>query len=221
MSRTTWDVIVVGGGILGLSTAMEITRRHPEKRVLVLEKEADVGRHQSLHNSGVIHAGLYYRPGSLKAKTCVEGAAAMVRFAQEHGIDHEICGKVVVATNEAEIPRLRRTTPPGRGQRHREHRGSGTRGTERDRTPRPGRQGPPGALHGHHRLWRRRARLRPHHHSGRTEDPDLGASHRNQHLKRRKARRDDGGGFCAENSSSTARGFTPIESPSSRAVRRR
>ncbi len=106
MNRTTWDVIVVGGGILGLSTAMEITRRHPEKRVLVLEKEADVGRHQSLHNSGVIHAGLYYRPGSLKAKTCVEGAAAMVRFAQEHGIDHEICGKVVVATNEAEIPRL-------------------------------------------------------------------------------------------------------------------
>ena len=106
MSRTAWDVIVVGGGILGLSTAMEITRRHSRKRVLVLEKEAGVGRHQSLHNSGVIHAGLYYRPGSLKAKTCVEGAAAMVRFAQEHGIDHEICGKVVVATKEAEIPRL-------------------------------------------------------------------------------------------------------------------
>ena len=106
MNRTAWDVIVIGGGILGLSTAMEITRRHPEKRVLVLEKEAGVGRHQSLHNSGVIHAGLYYRPGSLKAKTCVEGAAAMVRFAQEHGIAHEICGKVVVATTEAEIPRL-------------------------------------------------------------------------------------------------------------------
>ena len=106
MSRTAWDVIVVGGGILGLSTAMEITRRHSRKRVLVLEKEAGVGRHQSLHNSGVIHAGLYYRPGSLKAKTCVEGAAAMVRFAQEHGIDHEICGKVVVATKEAEISRL-------------------------------------------------------------------------------------------------------------------
>ena len=106
MNRTAWDVIVVGGGILGLSTAMEITRRHSRKRVLVLEKEAGVGRHQSLHNSGVIHAGLYYRPGSLKAKTCVEGAAAMVRFAQEHGIDHEICGKVVVATTEAEISRL-------------------------------------------------------------------------------------------------------------------
>ncbi|MCE2453833.1 MAG: FAD-dependent oxidoreductase, partial [Nitrospinae bacterium] len=83
MNRTTWDVIVIGGGILGLSTAMEITRRRPGKRVLVLEKEPDVGRHQSLHNSGVIHAGLYYRPGSLKAKSCVEGAAAMVRFAQE------------------------------------------------------------------------------------------------------------------------------------------
>ena len=106
MSRTAWDVIVIGGGILGLSTAMEIGRRHPRRRVLVIEKEAEVGRHQSLHNSGVIHAGLYYRPGSLKAKTCVEGAAAMVRFAREHGIPHEICGKLVVASSEAEIPRL-------------------------------------------------------------------------------------------------------------------
>ncbi len=106
MSRTAWDVIVIGGGILGLSTAMEIGRRHPRRRVLVIEKEAEVGRHQSLHNSGVIHAGLYYRPGSLKAKTCVEGAAAMVRFARERGIPHEICGKLVVASNEAEIPRL-------------------------------------------------------------------------------------------------------------------
>lgn len=106
MSRTAWDVIVIGGGILGLSAAMELTRRHPRRRVLVLEKEAEVGRHQSLHNSGVIHAGLYYRPGSLKAKACVAGAAAMVRFAREHGVAHEICGKVVVATEEAEIPRL-------------------------------------------------------------------------------------------------------------------
>lgn len=106
MSRTAWDAIVIGGGILGLSTAMELSRRHPRRRVLVLEKEAGVGRHQSLRNSGVIHAGLYYRPGSLKAKTCVEGAAAMVRFARERGIPHEICGKLVVASNEAEIPRL-------------------------------------------------------------------------------------------------------------------
>lgn len=106
MSRTAWDAIVIGGGILGLSTAMEISRRRPRRRVLVLEKEAEVGRHQSLHNSGVIHAGLYYRPGSLKAKTCVEGAAAMVRFARERGIPHEICGKLVVAANEAEVPRL-------------------------------------------------------------------------------------------------------------------
>ncbi len=106
MRRTTWDVIVIGGGIIGLSTAVQLSRLQPRKRVLVLEKEAEVGRHQSLHNSGVIHSGLYYRTGSLKAKTCVEGAAAMKRFAEEHDIPHEICGKVVVATEEAEIPRL-------------------------------------------------------------------------------------------------------------------
>ncbi len=106
MNQTTWDVIIIGGGILGLSAAAEIARHHPRKRLLVLEKEEEVGRHQSLHNSGVIHAGLYYRPGSLKAKTCVEGAAAMARFAQEQDIKHEICGKVVVATNPAEVPRL-------------------------------------------------------------------------------------------------------------------
>ena len=106
MSTPTWDVIVIGAGIIGLSSAMEISRRHPGKRVLILEKEDRPGLHQSGHNSGVIHAGLYYRPGSLKAQICGQGAQSMVAFAEEHGIDYQICGKVVVATGGEEIPRL-------------------------------------------------------------------------------------------------------------------
>lgn len=106
MSIPTWDVIVIGAGIIGLSSAMEISRRHPGNRVLILEKEDRPGLHQSGHNSGVIHSGLYYRPGSLKAQTCGQGAHSMVAFAEEHGINYQICGKVVVATSEDEIPRL-------------------------------------------------------------------------------------------------------------------
>lgn len=106
MSAQSWDVIVVGAGIIGLSSAMEISRRHPSKRILILDKESQPGLHQSGHNSGVIHAGLYYRPGSLKAQTCREGASSMVAFAKAHEIDYEICGKAVVATNPEEIPRL-------------------------------------------------------------------------------------------------------------------
>ena len=101
------DVIVIGGGVVGLSVGREITGRFPGKRVVVLEKEARVGSHQSGHNSGVIHSGVYYKPGSLKARTCVEGAVAMVEFCREHGVPYEICGKVIVATTEEELPRLR------------------------------------------------------------------------------------------------------------------
>lgn len=106
MPPNRWDVVVVGGGIIGLSSGMALLGRRPGARLLILEKEEELGRHQSGHNSGVIHAGLYYRPGSLKARTCVEGARAMVDFAAEHGIPHEICGKLVVATSEEELPRL-------------------------------------------------------------------------------------------------------------------
>src|SRR5580698_646120 len=100
------DVIIVGGGIVGLAVALEITRRFPRLRLLLLEKEDRVGQHQSGHNSGVIHSGIYYKPGSLKAKLCVEGAAAMLQFCRAHGIPHEVCGKVIVATREEEFPRL-------------------------------------------------------------------------------------------------------------------
>src|ERR1035438_7082398 len=100
------DVIIVGGGIVGLAVALEITKRFPRLRLLLVEKEDRVGRHQSGHNSGVIHSGVYYKPGSLKAKLCVEGATAMVEFCREHDIPHQICGKVIVATQEEEFPRL-------------------------------------------------------------------------------------------------------------------
>ena len=103
---TPFDVAVVGGGIIGLSTAMALTERFAGLSVIVLEKEADIGLHQTGHNSGVIHSGLYYAPGSAKARLAVRGADAMVAFCQAHGIAHERCGKVVVATSEQEVERL-------------------------------------------------------------------------------------------------------------------
>lgn len=105
-SRSRYDVLIIGGGAVGLSVALEITRRFARQRLLVIEKEDRVARHQSGHNSGVIHSGVYYKPGSLKARLCVAGAAGMVEFCREHGIAHEVCGKVIVATAEAELPRL-------------------------------------------------------------------------------------------------------------------
>src|SRR5246127_2492328 len=101
-----YDIVVVGGGVVGLSVAREVTRGFPHLRTIVLEKEAKVGSHQSGHNSGVIHSGVYYKPGSLKARMCVAGAAAMVEFCREHGIPHQVCGKVIVAPGEEEVPRL-------------------------------------------------------------------------------------------------------------------
>jgi (S)-2-hydroxyglutarate dehydrogenase len=100
------DVLVVGGGIVGLSVALEITQRFPRLRTLLLEKEDRVARHQSGHNSGVIHSGIYYKPGSLKAKLCVAGAAAMIEFCREHDIPHSVCGKVIVATSQEELQSL-------------------------------------------------------------------------------------------------------------------
>ncbi|MCW7991319.1 hydroxyglutarate oxidase, partial [Streptomyces platensis subsp. clarensis] len=93
------DVLVIGGGIIGLSTAYAITRAAPGTRVTVLEKEHAPARHQTGRNSGVIHSCIYYRPGSLKARFAVEGAAEMVKFCAEYGIPHEVTGKLIVATD--------------------------------------------------------------------------------------------------------------------------
>jgi L-2-hydroxyglutarate oxidase len=100
-------VIIVGGGIVGLATAYQLPLRCPAARVTVLEKEDKVCAHQSGHNSGVLHAGLYYKPGSLKARLAVSGIRAMAAFCREHAVPHEICGKLVVAADESEVPRLR------------------------------------------------------------------------------------------------------------------
>ena len=106
MTDSRHNVTIIGGGIVGLAVALALTKRFPRLRLLLLEKENHVGQHQSSHNSGVIHSGIYYRPGSLKAKLCVEGARAMVEFCRAHGIPHQVCGKVIVATHEDEVPRL-------------------------------------------------------------------------------------------------------------------
>ena len=102
----TYDMAVIGGGIVGLSFAMQATERFPHLRMVILEKEAGVARHQTGHNSGVIHSGVYYKEGSLKARLCVAGAREMVEFCSQHGIPHDVCGKLIVATTSEEAIRL-------------------------------------------------------------------------------------------------------------------
>lgn len=104
----TYDYLIIGGGLVGLATAYDLVRRFPGVRLLVLEKERAWARHQSGHNSGVIHSGLYYRPGSLKARYCIEGARELIGFCQQNAIPYEMCGKLVVAATPEELPRLRK-----------------------------------------------------------------------------------------------------------------
>ena len=99
-------IIIIGGGIVGLATAWKLGKRLPAARITVLEKEEAVGAHQSSHNSGVLHCGLYYKPGSTKARLAVSGIQEMIAFCREHDIPHEVCGKLVVAVDEGELPRL-------------------------------------------------------------------------------------------------------------------
>ena len=101
-----YDVIIVGGGIVGLATAFRLLEARPKSRILLIEKESRLAAHQSGNNSGVLHSGLYYKPGSEKAKLSVSGLEQMVAFCREHGVAHEQCGKIVVATNEGELPWL-------------------------------------------------------------------------------------------------------------------
>ena len=100
-------LIIIGGGIIGLATALQASHKRVAKEIIVLEKDAQTGGHQSSHNSGVLHCGLYYKPGSLKAKLAVEGIREMVDFCRKYSIPHDICGKIVLAVDEAEVSRLR------------------------------------------------------------------------------------------------------------------
>src|SRR5215475_13733374 len=100
------DIAVIGAGIVGLATTLALSEAHPRARIVILDKEARIGTHQTGHNSGVIHSGAYYKPGSLKARLCVEGAKLMKRFCDEQDIKWEGCGKLIVATEAAELPRL-------------------------------------------------------------------------------------------------------------------
>ena len=106
MRDSQLDVVIVGGGIVGLATAHSLLTTNPALKLVVLEKEPSLGAHQTGHNSGVIHSGLYYKPGSLKAKNCIEGYAKLLQFCREHEIAHEICGKIVVALSEQERSQL-------------------------------------------------------------------------------------------------------------------
>lgn len=101
-----FDFIIVGAGIVGLSTAYKLSRKYPRLKILILEKEGRVAAHQTGHNSGVIHSGIYYKPNSYRAKNCVNGRHQLVDFCRKYDVAHEICGKVIVATDEEEIPRL-------------------------------------------------------------------------------------------------------------------
>lgn len=106
MNSSTYDVSIIGGGIIGLATALRLIEAYPKHRIAVVEKEALVGSHQTGHNSGVIHSGIYYKPGSHKAKLCVSGVESLVWFCEENGIEFKRCGKVIVATDESELGRL-------------------------------------------------------------------------------------------------------------------
>ena len=103
---TTTDLAIIGGGIIGCASALAIMTRNPGLKITLFEKESHLAGHQTGHNSGVIHAGLYYRPGSLKASTCCSGREALYRFCSEHSIPYQRCGKVVVAVDETEVPAL-------------------------------------------------------------------------------------------------------------------
>ncbi len=106
--QTDFDVVVVGGGIVGLASAYKIVSQHPKVRLAVLEKEDRLAAHQTGHNSGVMHSGLYYKPGSSKAQTCTAGRKELIAFARKHKVPHEICGKIIVATDERELPNMER-----------------------------------------------------------------------------------------------------------------
>jgi L-2-hydroxyglutarate oxidase len=109
----TYDVAIIGGGIVGAATFYKLQRKNPNLKIVLIEKMNQLADHQTGHNSGVIHSGLYYKPGSLKARNCIQGRHELVAFAKEYGIKHDICGKVVVATDPSELPNMEKVFQTG------------------------------------------------------------------------------------------------------------
>lgn len=105
MSKT-YDCIIIGGGIVGLASAYQLIKQKPHLRIAIVEKEAELAAHQTGHNSGVIHSGIYYKPGSLKAQNCINGYNMLIAFCEEHQIPFDLCGKLIVALDEKELPEL-------------------------------------------------------------------------------------------------------------------
>jgi (S)-2-hydroxyglutarate dehydrogenase len=109
-----FDICVIGGGIVGAATAYRFQKAHPKLRILLIEKEDRPAPHQTGHNSGVIHSGIYYKPGSYKARNCVQGKDMLIEFAREHGVKHDVCGKVIVATDHSELPQMEKVFNNGK-----------------------------------------------------------------------------------------------------------
>ena len=109
----TFDIAIIGGGIVGAATMYKLQKQYPNLKLVLFEKEDLLSDHQTGHNSGVIHSGLYYKPGSLKAKNCIQGRHELVAFAREHNIDHDVCGKIVVATDKSELEQLEKVYQTG------------------------------------------------------------------------------------------------------------
>ena len=102
-----YDIAIIGGGIIGLSTAYELLKDHPNKKIIVLEKENSVAKHQTGHNSGVIHSGIYYKPNTLKAINCRRGIDLLKRFCSDYDVKYEICGKLIIASNKEQLETLK------------------------------------------------------------------------------------------------------------------
>ena len=108
------DIAIIGGGVIGLATAYHLKKTHPKKSIIVIEKEDSLSSHQTGNNSGVIHSGIYYKPGSLKAINCRKGKQALERFCEQEGVNYEQCGKVIVATSENELPAMQKIYERGK-----------------------------------------------------------------------------------------------------------
>ncbi len=208
----TRRVLVVGGGIVGLAVAERVLREDPAARVTVLEKETGWAQHQTGRNSGVVHSGLYYPPGSAKARWCRAGASQLLAFAEAEGVEHAVTGKLVVATDPAELPRLEALRRAGRGERPRRTAPRPCRGP-RARAPRGHPGGPPRPGDRHHRLPRDLCRARPPARLRRRRAAARGRGPRRPgDAPARCHRRDRPSATSPPTSSSTARACTPTSS---------